>query len=397
MLSRAKSGVWDLISFTKLLTDSIYPKGFSPRLRVVISGFWLRLCGTAKICGRVWPWPRYLVLFAVLIAGCFASAQDDSSSQSRPSAPETTIKVRVDLVTLDAQVLNKKTRRPVDGLTPDDFRLFDDGSLQHISSLSRDELPLSVVFLFDLTDSVRPVLKSLAEGALQALQHLKPEDEAAVMVYAASATMLQNFTTDRELLAAAIDKASRMESGEAAFFNEGIFEAATEAGKSDKRRRRVIIWLTDNVPNIPSDEIRNRYGQSLAKKTLHTQNDAVTKLFSTGTVVFTVLQRSQISEERSMAEFNHPMLMLERRAYPPGDVYKYTQQTGGEVLETYSSKKISVRMAELIDSIRSRYALSYHPPANGQKGFHEIRLDVSPQIKQREGKLLVEAKRGYYR
>jgi hypothetical protein len=98
-----------------------------------------------------------------------------------------------------------------------------------------------------------------------------------------------------------------------------------------------------------------------------------------------------------MAEFNHPMLMLERRAYPPGDVYKYTQQTGGEVLETYSSKKISVRMAELIDSIRSRYALSYHPPANGQKGFHEIRLDVSPEIKQREGKLLVEAKRGYYR
>jgi len=39
-------------------------------------------------------------------------------------------------------------------------------------------------------------LKSLAEGALEALQHLKPEDEVAVMAYAASARVLQEATTD---------------------------------------------------------------------------------------------------------------------------------------------------------------------------------------------------------
>jgi len=48
---------------------------------------------------------------------------------------------------------------------PADFRLYENGVLQRISYFSQDELPLSVVFLFDLTDSVRPVLKPLAEGA----------------------------------------------------------------------------------------------------------------------------------------------------------------------------------------------------------------------------------------
>jgi len=66
------------------------------------------------------------------------------------------------------------------------------------------------VFLFALTDSVRSVLKPLAEGALEALQHLKPEDETAVMVYSASAQLFQDFTTELALTVAAIQNASGM-------------------------------------------------------------------------------------------------------------------------------------------------------------------------------------------
>lgn len=308
------------------------------------------------------------------------------------------MKVNVSVVTLDAQVLSRKTHQPVSDLKAEDFQIFDDGVKQQISSMSQDKLPLSVVFLFDLTDSVRPVLKSLGEGALQALQHLKPEDEASVMVYAASVQLLQDFTTDRELIANAIRKASRMKSREAAFFNEGIFQAAVQAARSPVQARRVIIWFTDNVPNIPSDEIRNRYGTSVPEGELHTQADAMAKLFKTGAAVFTLLQRSEISESSEQGRFNDPRFMLDRKAYPPGDVFKYTHQTGGEVVESYSSKKISAKMAELIDQIRTRYALSYHPPVNGGKSrFHEIRLEVSPDVLKREGKVVVETKRGYYR
>ena len=135
------------------------------------------------------------------------------------------------MVLVDAQVLNKKTRHASRELKKEDFQLYEDNVRQQVSSFSQDTMPLSVVLLFDLTDSVRPVLKSLGEGALEALQHLKPEDEVTVMTYAASAQVLQEATTDRALAVAAIEKASRMESGEAAFFNEGIFQAAEQLAK----------------------------------------------------------------------------------------------------------------------------------------------------------------------
>ena len=77
---------------------------------------------------------------------------------------------RVNVVLVDVQVLSKKTRQPVSSLTPRDFAVYEDGVQQRIILVNHDEFPLSVVFLFDLTDSVQPVLQPLAEGALTALQ-----------------------------------------------------------------------------------------------------------------------------------------------------------------------------------------------------------------------------------
>jgi VWFA-related protein len=317
---------------------------------------------------------------------------------SQAGAPDSPFKFRVNLVVVDAQVVNRKTHQQVPALRPIDFHLFENGVRQEIASLSQDRLPLSVVFLFDLTDSVRPVLESLANGALEALQHLKPEDQAAVMVYAASATLLQDFTGDHDLVVKAIRKAARMDSPEAAFFNEAVFQAATVAAKTSPANRRVIIWLTDDVPNIPSEDIRQQYGRSVPEGSLHTEKDALALLFRTGTAVFTLLQRSSLSESSISSSLSHPIDMLYRRMFPPGSVYKFAEQSGGEVLESYSRKKIAVRMAELIDQIRIRYALGYHPsPTNETGKFHEIRLEIDPELQNREGKMFVRARRGYYR
>lgn len=315
-----------------------------------------------------------------------------------PDQTEPVFKVNVNLVVVDAQVLRKKTHQAVPSLQPEDFLLYENGVQQRISSLSQDRIPLSIVFLFDLTDSVRPVLESLSQGALQALQHLKPEDQAAVMVYSASVQLLQGFTTDHLLIAKAIRSAGKMESAEAAFFNEAIFQAATLVGKMSNDRRRVIVWLTDNVPNVPSEEIRSKYGRSISEYSLHNQTEALYRLLKTGTSVFTLLQRSSISESESMRNFSDPMQRLYRLQFPPGDVFNYTRQTGGQVLETYGTRKVSAKMAELIDQIRTRYALGYHPIADGEGGrFRKIRLEITPEVQKRDGKMIVETRTGYYR
>src|SRR5215472_12398821 len=200
--------------------------------------------------------PALLIAFAVVLL---------QSAKAQTSAPaDLVFRVNVRVEVVDAQVISKKTRQVISSLQREDFEVYEDNVRQEISAFSQDELPMSIVFLFDLTDSVRPVLRSLAEGAREVLQHLRPQDEVAVMVYAASAKLLQESTTDPTLAAAAIEKASRMQSNEAAFFNEGIFQASVQLGHTnDPASRRVVIWLTDDVPNIPSEETRSSLGRSV--------------------------------------------------------------------------------------------------------------------------------------
>jgi VWFA-related protein len=323
---------------------------------------------------------------SVLLVAVFLQFARSGEAQEQQSTPDDqVIRVNVELVQLDAEVLQKKTGRPVGSLSKEDFELYEDGVRQQIAELSQGQLPLSVVLLFDLTASVQPVLKPLAAGALEALQHLKPEDEVAVMVYAASAQLLQDFTTDREQAVAAIKKASEMESSEAAFFNEAIFQASEQLGKAkNPRSRRTIIWLTDNVPNIPS-----------ARE--HSEKDAFREAFETGTVISALLERSAFSDFAIVTFSKNPVFAAMRKHNPPGDVYQYAERTGGDVMKA-SKDEVSTKLAQLIDEIRSRYTLGYYPSVKQPKDkFCEIKLQIRAETQNREGRLLVRTKKGYYR
>jgi VWFA-related protein len=307
-----------------------------------------------------------------------------------------TYRVDVRLVQVDAQVINKRTHQVAGSLRSDDLQVYEDRVQQQISTFSQDELPLSVVLLVDLTDSVRPVLRALSQGAQQALQHLKPQDEVAVLVYSASIYLLQGFTTDRSLAAAAIDKAAHLGSPEAAFFNEAVFQAATYMyAAKNPDSRRVILWFTDNVPNTPSAEVKARAGRSLSGQELHTEKQALEQLFRTGTVVCALLKRSVISDEQEMRI--RAEMAVDRRLNPPGDVHNYAQVTGGLVVES-SDKTVPAKLAELIDNLRLRYTLGYRPSVAKPHGtFCTIKVELAPEVKKLQKDLVVKAKQGYYR
>jgi len=331
------------------------------------------------------------LLFWLLTWPGLADIQDSTLVQERGA-----YRVNVRLVQVDAQVINKKTHQVAGSLRQNDLQVYEDGVQQQISTFSQDELPLSVVLLVDLTDSVRPVLRALGQRAHQALQHLKPQDEVAVFVYSSSTYLLQDFTTDRSLAAAAIDKAAHLGSPEAAFFNEAVFQAARYlSAAKNPDSRRVILWFTDNVPNTPTPEIKARAGRSLSGKELHTEKQALEQLFRTGTVVCTLLKKSVISEQHEMAY--RAEMSADRRLYPPGDVYNYAQATGGLVVES-SDKNVPAKLAELIDDLRLRYTLGYHPSVEKPQGtFCTIKVDLTPEVKRLQKDLVVKARQGYYR
>jgi VWFA-related protein len=307
-----------------------------------------------------------------------------------------TYRVDVRLVQVDAQVINKKTHQVAGSLRQNDLQVYEDGVQQQTSTFSQDELPLSVVLLVDLTDTVRPVLQALSQGAQQALQHLKPQDEVAVLVYSASIHLLQDFTIDRSLAAAAVDKAAHLRSPEAAFFNEAVFKAATYlSAAKNPDSRRVILWFTDNVANTPTPEMKAHAGRSLSGKELHTEKQALEQLFRTGTVVCTLLKKSLISDRHEMVY--RAEMSPDRRLYPPGDVHSYAEATGGLVVES-SDKTVPAKLAELIDDVRLRYTIGYRPSVVKPPGtFCNIKVELAPEIKKLQKDLVVKARQGYYR
>jgi VWFA-related protein len=150
-----------------------------------------------------------------------------------------------DLVLLDVQVVHNKTHVAAGELQAQDLLVFEDGAPQKIRFFGRDQLPLSVLFLFDLTRSDRAVLHRFAEGAQAAIERLKPEDECAVAVYGAAAQLLDPFTRDRARTAAAIVRAGALSSNEAAFFNQAVFQSAAYLQHSaSPRSRRILLFRT---------------------------------------------------------------------------------------------------------------------------------------------------------
>ena len=121
--------------------------------------------------------------------------------------PNDVIKVNTDLVVLDAQVVDKKSGKMFGGLQKQDFEIYEENVKQQIAYFSQDQLPLSVLLLLDTSRSLRPIIEQVGVGATNALRHLKPEDEVAVMAFAEYSKVLQPFTKDRSLIAAKVTEA----------------------------------------------------------------------------------------------------------------------------------------------------------------------------------------------
>ena len=94
----------------------------------------------------------------VLLSACANLAQEKERID--------VVKVNTDLVVFDAQVIDKKTKRVIGGLTRDDFEITENRVKQEVSYFSRDELPLSIILLLDVSLSVRPIIHEVRAGAL---------------------------------------------------------------------------------------------------------------------------------------------------------------------------------------------------------------------------------------
>lgn len=305
------------------------------------------------------------------------------AAQDAPEQPYR-LQVGAQLVLVDASVEWKKTGKPVSGLTAGDFEVLEDEAPQRVSSVSVDQLPLSVLFLFDLTDTVHPVLQHLADGAAEVLRQLRPDDEIAVMTFSSHTDVQQRFTRDKMLAREAVDAASASyDKQEPTFIFEDLWEASLFSERSRLQdARRVQIWVTDGSAN---DQDTERGLAHQAPERLHSEEQATAELLRSGAVVSELVEKSNL---RGTGRF--------------GDIERYASMTGGPVLYA-TQHDASARLTELLAALRARYTLAYKPGRAKPEGtLCKIRVRLSaafwaghPAAKPSE--LIVRSRSSYLR
>jgi hypothetical protein len=112
------------------------------------------------------------------------------------------------------------------------------------------------------------------------------------------------------------------------------------------------------------------------------------------TVVCSLLKQSELSVSGESGLRAKPAEVM---LHPPGEVYKYASATGGQVIE-FKKKELNEKLALLIDDLRLRYSLGYHPSGQKPKGkYCAIKVRLTPEARKTLGNVVVESRQGYYR
>jgi Ca-activated chloride channel family protein len=301
-----------------------------------------------------------LILFAALFSQSPLLAQNQEQG---------VIRVDVNLVLVDATVKTKAGQIMAD-LKKEAFELREDGVPQKLDVFSRDELPLDIALVLDLSDSIGPFLGPLRDAANTALGALKPEDEVALFTFSTEAELRVPFTHDKSKIAQQIND---FQVGGATNINDGIFVAAKYLLNAPPKGRRVIILISDDV------------GTDAGGQGTH---DIVTETIASDAVLYNL----------KIPGYNPPATLFAASMIPGlVNIRKVMDQTGGEIFDVKDVAHLDAAFRALIERIKTRYTLGYYTNANGATGKpHKLDVRLASLFGKKGHDYVVLAKSGYY-
>lgn len=279
------------------------------------------------------------------------------------------IHVGVNLVLLDATVKTKSAQIMAD-LKKEDFEVREDGVRQKIDVFSRDQLPINVALVLDLSDSIGPFLGPLRDAANAALAALKPDDEAALFTFSTEAQLRVPFTTDKTAIANQINS---FKAGGATNINDGIFLASQYLLPLPPKGRRVIILISDDVGTDAG-------GQGT--------RDIVTEAIAADATLYNL----------KIPGYNPPQTLFAASMIPGlVNIRKVVEATGGEIFDVQDVAHLTPAFQAMIERIKTRYTLGYYTNATAALGKpHKLDVRLASSFGKKNRDYVVLSKSGFY-
>jgi Ca-activated chloride channel homolog len=271
----------------------------------------------------------------------------------------------VDLVTIQASVRDQRGR-PLNGLTPDDFEIRDNGQLRPILSLHSDlRSPVSLAIMVDMSGSMRTGPKvAMARQAFDSIlsQLRDGEDEVELLTFDSALHERHDFTRDVASLRGALADFE-------AFGTTSLYDATAATARRLAARpttHKAIIVLTDGVDT--SSTLNAAQVSGLAS--------------SIDVPVYVVATVPSIDQRAMMEAADHAPRSNS------ADLRDLAAWTGGQFVFASTFTETIVAASSLVNSLRQQYVLAIE--AAGAREWR--RLDI--RIKRATA--TVKARSGYF-
>ena len=268
------------------------------------------------------------------------------------------IRVRAEEVTLHATVVDDKHHN-VNGLTKNDFQVFENGQQQQITHFDRRDVPVAVGIIIDNSGSMRDKRPAVNRAAINFVRASNPNDEVFIVNFNDEYYLDQDFTDKIPQLQEALDK---IDSRGGTALYDAVVASAEHLKKNARLEKKVLLVVTDGEDNASRESLEQ------AIRRLQADN---------GPTVYTIGILGEEKQRRA------------RRA-----LTAMSEQTGGVAFFPKDAAEVDQITQTVAHDIRNQYIIAYAPTTpKASGGYRTVRVDAhAPGYKH----LFVRTRSGYF-
>ncbi|MDQ3805683.1 MAG: VWA domain-containing protein, partial [Acidobacteriota bacterium] len=294
-----------------------------------------------------------------------APPQQQDEAQDRPTVTR--------VVRVPVTVTDKKSHKPVTGLTRNDFMVFEDKRPVQFDFLGEikelEKLPIYVGVLMDTSGSTSGKLKFEKEAAINFVFTVtrSRKDRAAFATFDDEVNLRQDFTMNQDLLVKAIEGVKRPGTQTALY--DAVWLICDEKMRAVNSPRRALVVITDGDDTYSRARL----------------DDAIQIAQQTDTIIFAVSTKGGFSGSAVPG-------VEAGTVKDSGDknLQRLAEETGGRAFYTGDMLALERAFKRIGEELRSQYLLTYKPegPFDGSLRKIEVKLVNGEGMR-------VNAKRGY--
>jgi VWFA-related protein len=278
------------------------------------------------------------------------------------------MRVDVPIVNLNVNVLLDKTHAFVPGLKADQFLVVEDGVEQRVQSLRVAHTPITAVLLLEFASTSYAFIQDMQNASAAFYRSLGPDDYIAVVTYDMRTHILTDFTNNKDLVRQSLESLIIPGFSETNEF-DALYETLDRINRIEGRKYVVLISSgRDTFSKLTLDKM-------------------LAKIKETPNVTIFTISTGGLVREMSDARGGGMGASIRHMDYLQADneMRTFAQMTGGLSFQPIFQGALPDIFAQINDSIRNQYVLTYRPTNNANDGSYR---KIKVYLVDNEGKPL---------